>query len=51
VRPILLVEDFVEHWEFEDQRARLAQMFNHQKMRDAAFRARTRKIPRRSRPG
>ena len=38
----LLIEDFVEHWEFEDQRARLArmfnhQMFNHQKMRDAAF--------------
>jgi hypothetical protein len=33
----LLVEDFVEHWEFEDQRARLAQMFTHQKMRDAAF--------------
>ncbi len=33
----LLVEDFVEHWEFEDQRARLARMFNHQRMRDAAF--------------
>src|SRR5580693_8867678 len=33
----LLIEDFVEHWEFEDQRARLARMFNHQKMRDAAF--------------
>ncbi len=33
----LLVEDFVEHWEFEDQRARLARMFNHQKMREAAF--------------
>ena len=34
----LLVDDFVEHWEFEDQRARLARMFNHQKMRDAPFR-------------
>jgi hypothetical protein len=33
----LLVEDFIEHWEFEDQRARLARMFNHQKMRDAPF--------------
>jgi hypothetical protein len=33
----LLVEDFVEHWEFEDQRARLARMFNHQKMKDAPF--------------
>jgi uncharacterized protein (UPF0332 family) len=26
------VEDFVEHWEFEDQRARLGRMFNHGKM-------------------
>src|ERR1035438_1985738 len=25
----LFVEDFVEHWEFEDQRARLGRMFNH----------------------
>ena len=45
MRPILLVEDFVEHWEFEDQRARLARMFNHQKMRDAAFRAKDKKNP------
>jgi uncharacterized protein (UPF0332 family) len=33
----LLIEDFVRHWEIEDQRARLARMFNHQKMKDAAF--------------
>jgi uncharacterized protein (UPF0332 family) len=33
----LLIEDFVAHWEFEDQRARLARMFNHQKMKDASF--------------
>jgi hypothetical protein len=25
----LFVEDFVEHWEFEDQRARLGRMFKH----------------------
>jgi NOL1/NOP2/fmu family ribosome biogenesis protein len=41
----LLVEDFVEHWEFEDQRARLARMFNHQKMRDAAFTPKDKKNP------
>ena len=29
----LFVEDFVEHWEFEDQRARLGRMFNHGPMR------------------
>lgn len=33
----LLVEDFVSNWPFDDQRARLARMFNHQKMREAAF--------------
>lgn len=27
----LLVADFVEHWEFEDQRARLARMFDRKK--------------------
>ncbi len=31
----LFVEDFVEHWEFEDQRARLGRMFNHGPMRKA----------------
>ncbi len=41
----LLVEDFVEHWEFADQRARLARMFNHQKVRDAAFAPKDRKNP------
>jgi hypothetical protein len=33
----LFVEDFVEHWEFEDQRARLGRMFNHGPMRTAAY--------------
>jgi len=33
----LLVDDFVGHWPFGDQRARLARMFDHKKMRDAAF--------------
>jgi len=27
------VEDFVEHWEFPDQRARLGRMFSHGAMR------------------
>lgn len=29
----LFVEDFVEHWEFPDQRARLGRMFSHNDMR------------------
>ncbi len=29
----LFVEDFVEHWEFPDQRARLGRMFSHGLMR------------------
>jgi uncharacterized protein (UPF0332 family) len=33
----LLVEDFIVNWPFPDQRARLARMFDHKKMRDAAF--------------
>jgi hypothetical protein len=33
----LLVEDFVGNWPFADQRPRLARMFDHRKMRDAAF--------------
>lgn len=33
----LLVDDFVANWPFAGQRARLARMFNHQKMRDASF--------------
>jgi hypothetical protein len=41
----LLIEDFVEHWEFEDQRARLARMFNHQKMKDAPFRPKDKNNP------
>jgi len=41
----LLVEDFVEHWEFQDQRARLTRMFDHKKMRDAAFTPKGEKHP------
>jgi uncharacterized protein (UPF0332 family) len=41
----LLVEDFVEHWEFEDQRGRLARMFDHKKMRDAPFTPQDEKNP------
>ena len=41
----LLVEDFVANWAFEDQRARLARMFNHQKMRDASFTPKDKKNP------
>ena len=33
----LLVEDFVSSWPFIDQRPRPARMFDHKKMRDAAF--------------
>jgi hypothetical protein len=33
----LLVEDFVANWPFADQRARLARMFDHKRMREAAF--------------
>lgn len=29
----LFVEDFVEHWEYPDQRARLGRMFSHSAMR------------------
>lgn len=41
----LLVDDFVEHWEFEDQRSRLARMFDHKKMRDATFTPKDEKNP------
>ncbi len=34
----LLTTDFVLNWKPKDQRARLARMFSHQKMRDASFR-------------
>ena len=40
----LFVEDFVEHWEFPDQRARLGRMFNHGPMR-ASFTAKDKKNP------
>jgi uncharacterized protein (UPF0332 family) len=33
----LLVEEFVGHWPFAHQRARLARMFDHNKMRNAPF--------------
>jgi hypothetical protein len=41
----LLVEDFTEHWEFKDQRARLGRMFNHQRMRDAGVKLKDEKNP------
>ncbi len=41
----LFLEDFIEHWEFEDQRAQIARMFSHQKMRDAAFDAKDKRNP------
>jgi len=37
IRRHLLVGDFVKHWEVADQRARLARMFDPDKMRGAAF--------------
>jgi uncharacterized protein (UPF0332 family) len=40
----LFVEDFVEHWEFPDQRARLGRMFNHSRMR-TSFTAKDEKNP------
>jgi hypothetical protein len=41
----LFVEDFVSNWPFADQRARLARMFVHQKMRDASFAPRDKHNP------
>jgi len=41
----LFVEDFVEHWEFPDQRARLGRMFNHGPMRNAAFTPKDKRNP------
>lgn len=41
----LLVEDFVAAWPYEGQRSRLARMFDHRKMRDAAFEPQDRKNP------
>jgi len=36
----MIVDDFVEHWPFPDQRARLGRMFTHQRMRDTAVKFR-----------
>ena len=41
----LLVDDFVANWPFLDQRARLARMFNHQRMRDASFAPKDKRTP------
>ena len=41
----LFVEDFVEHWDFEDQRARLGRMFNHGPMRNAVFAPKDKRNP------
>ena len=40
----LFVEDFVEHWEFPDQRARLGRMFSHGGMR-TGFTAKDKRSP------
>ncbi|MGA2114920.1 MAG: hypothetical protein ABSH56_09250 [Bryobacteraceae bacterium] len=40
-----LVEDFVADWPFTGQRARLARMFKHQRMRDAAFAPKDKRNP------
>jgi head-tail adaptor len=40
----LFVEDFVEHWEFPDERARLGRMFIHKKM-CTGFTAKDKKSP------
>jgi hypothetical protein len=39
----LFVEDFVEHWEVPEERARLGRMFNHGPMRNAAYTAKDKK--------
>ena len=41
----LFVEDFVEHWEFPGQRARLGRMFSHGTMR-TGFTAKDKNNPR-----
>jgi hypothetical protein len=41
----LPVGDFVANWPFADQRARLARMFNHQRMRDASFTPKDKRNP------
>jgi uncharacterized protein (UPF0332 family) len=41
----MIVNDFVEHWPFADQRARLGRMFTHQRMRDTAVKFKDPKSP------
>jgi uncharacterized protein (UPF0332 family) len=41
----MIVEDFVEHWPFTDQRARLGRIFTHQKMRDTPVKFKDPKTP------
>jgi len=41
----LMAGDFIEHWDLGPQRARLARMFTHQKMRDASFAPKDKKNP------
>jgi len=41
----LFIDDFVEHWEFPDQRARLGRMFGHGKM-CTGFTPKDKRIPR-----
>lgn len=41
----LFVEEFVLNWPIEEERFRLARMFDHKKMREAAFRPQDEKNP------
>jgi len=41
----MIVDDFVEHWPFADQRARMGRMFTHQRMRDTPVRFKDQKSP------
>jgi hypothetical protein len=41
----LLVDDFIKHWPFPEQRARLARMFKHERMRDAVCRPKDKNKP------
>lgn len=41
----MIVDDFVEHWPFADQRARLGRMFTHQRMRDTPVKFKDPKNP------
>lgn len=41
----MIVDDFVEHWPFPHQRARLARMFTHARIRDTPVKCKDAKNP------